>query len=104
VYHFAPDVFAIPEAAGYVKKFEAKYGTISGFGPPAYEAMNILLTAINKAAADGTISREEVLKNVAETKGYKGMLGFPSPLTKRRSRGRRHLLLQVVGKDFNRSR
>ena len=42
VYHFAPDVYAIPEAANYVKKFEAKYGSISGFGPPAYEAMNIL--------------------------------------------------------------
>ena len=30
VYHFAPDVYAIPEAAGYIKKFEAKYGSLSG--------------------------------------------------------------------------
>ncbi|NTV34021.1 MAG: branched-chain amino acid ABC transporter substrate-binding protein [Deltaproteobacteria bacterium] len=101
VYHFAPDVFAIPEAAGYVKKFEAKYGTISGFGPPAYEAMNILLTAINKAAADGTISREEVLKNVAETKGYKGMLGFPVTFDKKGDlEGGATYFFKVVGKDF----
>jgi branched-chain amino acid transport system substrate-binding protein len=77
VYHFAPDVFAIPEAANYIKKFEAKYGTISGFGPPAYEAMNILLTAIDKAAKSNKLTRKEVLKNMAETKNYKGILGFP---------------------------
>jgi branched-chain amino acid transport system substrate-binding protein len=77
VYHFAPDVFAIPEAANYIKKFEAKYGTISGFGPPAYEAMNILLTAIDKAAKSNRLTRKEVLKNMAETKNYKGILGFP---------------------------
>jgi branched-chain amino acid transport system substrate-binding protein len=77
VYHFAPDVFAIPEAAGYITKFESKYGALSGFGPPAYEAMNILLTAVDKAAADGDISREEVLKYVAQTRDFKGILGFP---------------------------
>jgi branched-chain amino acid transport system substrate-binding protein len=62
VYHFAPDIYAIPEAAGYVKKYESTYGTLSGFGPPAYEAMNILLTAIDQAAEDGDITRKEVVK------------------------------------------
>ncbi len=101
VYHFAPDIFAIPEAAGYVKKFEAKYGTISGFGPPAYEAMNILLTAINKAAADGTITREEVLKDLAETKDYKGILGFPVAFDKKGDlEGGATYFFKVVGKDF----
>jgi len=101
VYHFAPDVFAIPAAAGYIKKYEAKYGTISGFGPPAYEAMNILLGAINKAASDGKISREEVLKAVAATKGHKGILGFPVTFDKKGDlEGGATYFFKVAGKDF----
>jgi len=101
VYHFAPDVFAIPEAAGYIKKFEGKYGALSGFGPPAYEAMNILLTAIDKAAKDGQISREEVLKAVSETKNFKGILGFPVSFDKRGdlASGATYFF-KVEGKDF----
>jgi branched-chain amino acid transport system substrate-binding protein len=101
VYHFAPDVFAIPEAAGYIKKYEAKYGSISGFGPPAYAAMQIMLTAINKAAADGTITREEVLKNVAATKGFKSILGFPITFDKKGDlEGGATYFFKVVGNDF----
>ncbi|MCP4626002.1 MAG: branched-chain amino acid ABC transporter substrate-binding protein [bacterium] len=77
VYHFAPDIFAIPAAADYIKKYESAYGSLSGFGPPAYEAMNILLTAIDQAAADGDISRREVVENLHKIKGYNGILGFP---------------------------
>lgn len=77
VYHFGPDIYAIPEAGEYVKNFESKYGSLSGFGPPAYEAMNILLTAINMAAEDGDISRQEVISKLAAIKDYKGILGFP---------------------------
>ena len=101
VYHFAPDVFAIPAAAGYIKKFEAKYGTLSGFGPPAYEATNILLTAIDKAAKDGQISRGEVLKNVSETKNFKGILGFPVSFDKKGDlAGGATYFFKVEGKDF----
>ncbi len=101
VYHFAPDVYAIPEAAGYIKKYEAKYGTLSGFGPPAYEAMNILLTAIDKAAKDGKVSREEVLKNVSETKNFKGILGFPVTFDKKGDlEGGATYFFKVEGKDF----
>jgi branched-chain amino acid transport system substrate-binding protein len=101
VYHFAPDVFAIPAAAGYIKKYEAKYGTISGFGPPAYEAMNILLAAIDKAAGDGKISREEVLRNVAQTKNYRGILGFPVTFDKKGDlEGGATYFFKVEGKDF----
>jgi branched-chain amino acid transport system substrate-binding protein len=101
VYHFAPDVFAIPEAAGYINKFEGKYGPLSGFGPPAYEAMNILLTAIDKAAKDGQISREEVLKDVSETKDFKGILGFPVSFDKKGdlASGATYFF-KVEGKDF----
>lgn len=77
VYHFSPDIYSIPEADAYVKAFESKYGHLSGFGPPAYEAMNILLTAIDQAAADGDITREEVMAKLSAIKDYKGILGFP---------------------------
>lgn len=101
VYHFAPDIYAIPEAADYVKTYEDKYGSLSGFGPPAYEAMNILLTAIDKAAADGDISRKEVLKFLAETKDYKGILGFPVTFDEKGDlKGGATYFFKVVGDDF----
>lgn len=77
VYHFAPDIHAVPAAKSFVEKYEAKYGSLSGFGPPAYEAMNILLTAIDNAAADGDIGRAEVRDHLAKTENYEGILGFP---------------------------
>lgn len=77
IYHFGPDIFSIKEAENYVKSYEAKYGSLSGFGPPAYEAMNIMLSAIDMAAEDGEISRSEVIEKLAAIKDYKGILGFP---------------------------
>ncbi len=77
VYHFAADINKVPAAQGYVKAFEAKYGSLSGFGPSAYEAANILLDAMAKAAQDGKITRKEVRDNVAATKNRPGILGFP---------------------------
>jgi len=77
VYHFSPDIYSIKEAEHYVKSYEEKYGSLSGFGPPSYEAMNILLSAIDMAAADGDITREEVIANLAAIKDYQGILGFP---------------------------
>jgi len=101
VYHFAPDIYAIPEAAGYIKKFEAKYGSLSGFGPPAYEAVNILLTAIDQAAKAGKMTRPEVLKNVAKTKNYKGILGFPVTFDQKGDlEGGATYFFRVEGKGF----
>jgi branched-chain amino acid transport system substrate-binding protein len=101
VYHFAPDIFSIPEAAAYVKKYESKYGSLSGFGPPAYEAMQILLHAVDQAAKDGDISRQEVLQYVAQTKDYKGILGFPVTFDEKGDlKGGATYFFQVVGNDF----
>jgi branched-chain amino acid transport system substrate-binding protein len=75
-FHMAPDIYSIPSAANYVKAYEAEYGALSGWGPTAYEAAKILLNAIELAAQDGTISREEVRQNVVDT-NYTGILGFP---------------------------
>ncbi len=101
VYHFAPDIYAIPAAANYVKKYESKYGTISGFGPTAYEAMNILLAAINRAAADGKITRKEVIQELHKTKNYHGILGFPVTFNKKGDlEGGATYFFKVVGKKF----
>jgi branched-chain amino acid transport system substrate-binding protein len=101
VYHFAPDIFAIPAAADYIKKYESAHGSLSGFGPPAYEAMNILLTAIDQAAADGDISRKEVVENLHKIKGYNGILGFPVTFDEKGDlEGGATYFFQVKGNDF----
>ncbi len=102
VYHFAPDIYAIPAAAEYIKKYESAHGSLSGFGPPAYEAMNILLTAIDRAAADGNISRKEVVEQLHQIKSYSGILGFPVTFDPKGDlEGGATYFFQVKGNDFN---
>ncbi|MBA7683023.1 hypothetical protein ES703_91379 [subsurface metagenome] len=36
VYHFGPDIYSIPEAGSYVKRFESKYGVLSGLRHSVY--------------------------------------------------------------------
>ncbi|HSU05179.1 MAG TPA: branched-chain amino acid ABC transporter substrate-binding protein, partial [Acetobacteraceae bacterium] len=43
-----PDIRKIPSAQNFLQAYERKYGSISSYGPLAYEATNILLTAIQK--------------------------------------------------------
>ena len=101
VYHFGPDIYSIKEASEYVTKYENKYGSLSGFGPPAYEAMNILLTAIDLAAKDGEISRPEVISKLAAIKNYKGILGFPVGFDKKGDLlGGATYFFKVNGKNF----
>ena len=99
--HFAPDIYKISEAQAYVKSYESQYGSLSGFGPPAYEAAHILLKAIENAAEDGEITREEVLKYVAETEDYRGILGFPVTFDEKGDlKGGATYIFKVVGNDF----
>jgi branched-chain amino acid transport system substrate-binding protein len=99
--HFAPDIYMIPEAQEYVKSYESTYGTLSGFGPPAYEAANILLKAIEEAAADGDVTRQEVLQIVAKTANYRGILGFPVTFDEKGDlRGGATYIFKVVENDF----
>ena len=101
VYHFAPDIYAIPAAQNYVKAYESTYGVLMVFSPPAYEAMNILLAAIDQAAADGKISREEVVERLHQVKGYQGILGFPVTFdAKGDLEGGATYFFQVAGDDF----
>jgi len=67
---FAPDLHFDPSA----KKIVAEYNKFSNnrvfgtFGPPAYNAAWVLMTAITKACADDKLSRGEVVGIVARTK------------------------------------
>ncbi|HWP49982.1 MAG TPA: branched-chain amino acid ABC transporter substrate-binding protein [Candidatus Limnocylindrales bacterium] len=70
----APDMRKVPEAAEFVKKFEAQYGPLSSYGPLAYEAANIILTAIQKV---GKADRAAIRDAVRATKDYRGILGVP---------------------------
>ncbi len=70
----APDMRKVPAASGFVKAFEAKYGTLSSYGPLAYEAANILLEAIKKV---GKPDRAAIQDAVRATKNYEGILGVP---------------------------
>jgi branched-chain amino acid transport system substrate-binding protein len=67
-----PDVSKVPSARAFAKAFEAKYGAVSSYGPLAYEATNILLTAIQKV---GQPDRAGIRDAVRATKGYPGLLG-----------------------------
>jgi branched-chain amino acid transport system substrate-binding protein len=67
-----PDVSKVPSAQAFAKAFETKYGAVSSYGPLAYEATNILLTAIQKV---GKPDRAAIRDAVRATKGYPGLLG-----------------------------
>jgi ABC-type branched-subunit amino acid transport system substrate-binding protein len=63
--------------------------------------MNILLTAIDKAAQDGQITRKEVIKYLHQTKNYRGILGFPVTFDKKGDlEGGATYFFKVVGNDF----
>ena len=79
---FVPDMTKVPTAVEFVKAFEAKYGTLSSYGPLAYEGANILLTAIQKA---GKADRAAVRDAVRATKDYTRHPGLPDHASTRRA-------------------
>jgi branched-chain amino acid transport system substrate-binding protein len=51
---FSPDPRNIPSATGFIEKYQAKYGAIGPYSVYAYDAANILLTAMKAAnSTDG---------------------------------------------------
>ena len=70
---FAPDIRGIKGNAAFIKGYGAKF--VSNFGPPAYVATNAAIVAIQKACADGTVSRAEVQKQLKATLLPKTVLG-----------------------------
>ncbi len=67
-----PDVAKVSSTQAFAKAFKAKYGPVSSYGPLAYEATNILLTAIQNV---GRPDRAAIRDAVRATKGYQGLLG-----------------------------
>ena len=69
-----PDLKKLPSANAFAEAFEAEYGPVSSYGPLAYEATNILLSAIENV---GGQDRAAIRDAVRATENYKGILGFP---------------------------
>jgi branched-chain amino acid transport system substrate-binding protein len=93
-----PDVHRLPQAATFVKEFEARFGTIGSYGPLAYEATNILLNAIKKV---GEPNRAAIRDAVRATTNYYGILGFPLSFDgKGDVRGGQVYVYQVKGAGF----
>jgi len=81
-----------------VKAFEAKHGSISSYGPLAYEAANILLEAIKRA---GKADRAAVRDAVRNINGYQGILGMPISFDEKGDVATPSLsVYQVKGKGF----
>lgn len=74
---FAPDVTALPSAQAVVAAYEAEYGPVGPFGPPAYVATVVLLEAIERAYNAGDLSRAGVRAEVAATNQSESLLGIP---------------------------
>jgi branched-chain amino acid transport system substrate-binding protein len=93
-----PDVKKVPAAQAFTKAFEAKYGPVSSYGPLAYEAANILLTAIQKV---GKPDREAIRDAVRATKGYQGALGVSVTFNAKGDVDTQNIYIyQVKGSEF----
>ena len=93
-----PDVRKIAAAQDFIKGFEAKYGTLSSYGPLAYEGASILLTAIQKV---GKMDRAAIRDAVRATTDYKGILGVPITFDDKGDvKGAQIYIYQVKGDHF----
>jgi branched-chain amino acid transport system substrate-binding protein len=93
-----PDVRQVPAAQAFAKAFQAKYGAVSSYGPLAYEAANILLTAIQKV---GKPDRAAIRDAVRATKGYQGLLGNAVTFNDKGDVDTQNIYIyQVKGPDF----
>jgi branched-chain amino acid transport system substrate-binding protein len=79
---FAPDIHQIPADAALVKGFDAVYGKfVTPFGPPVYEATDVILRAIKAACATGMPTRAAVLAQVRKAHIPASILGGPLSFT-----------------------
>lgn len=92
-----PDVTKVATARAFAKAFSAKYGPIGSYGPLAYEATNILLTAIKKA---GKPDRAAIRDAVRATRNYQGLLGQVTFNDKGDVSDQHVYIYQVKGPDF----
>jgi branched-chain amino acid transport system substrate-binding protein len=69
-----PDLSKVPTATAFTEAFDAQYGPVSSYGPLAYEATNLMLSAIEQV---GSPDRAAIRDAVRATENYEGILGFP---------------------------
>jgi branched-chain amino acid transport system substrate-binding protein len=69
-----PDLKKVPTATAFAEAFEEQYGPVSSYGPLAYEATNLMLSAIEQV---GEPDRAAIRDAVRATENYEGILGFP---------------------------
>ncbi len=74
---FARDIHGLKGAAALIKAYEKKYGKFGTFGPPTFVAMQVALTAVDKACQAGAATRKSVLAQVKKTNLAKTILGRP---------------------------
>jgi branched-chain amino acid transport system substrate-binding protein len=72
---FAPDIHELESSADVVARFTEEYGEFGTFGPPTYAAMMVVLEAIQRAADAGTLTREAVRDEVANTNVELSVMG-----------------------------
>ena len=95
---FVPDMKKVPAAVEFVKAYESKYGSLSSYGPLAYEAANIILNAVKTV---GKADRAAVRDAVRNTKGYRGILGQDITFDQKGDvAGAAVYVYQVKGKGF----
>jgi branched-chain amino acid transport system substrate-binding protein len=63
------------EGREFVQQFEKEHGEVHAYTAYAYEAANVMLDAIERAAKDGEVEREEVIQEIFATEDYRGVLG-----------------------------
>jgi branched-chain amino acid transport system substrate-binding protein len=80
---FAPDIHQLPADAALVKAYDARYGKfVTPFGPPVYEATEVILRAIKASCSGGTPTRATVLAGIRKTRIPDSILGGTLSFTK----------------------
>jgi branched-chain amino acid transport system substrate-binding protein len=93
-----PDLTKVPTATAFTKAFENEYGPVSSYGPLAYEATNLMISAIEKV---GKPDRAAIRDAVRATKDYQGILGFPISFDDKGDvEGAKVYIYQVKGPGF----
>lgn len=72
---FSPDPLNIPTAKAFLDKYHAKYGEHGPYSIYAYDAANILLTAIGKSASGGGATDGKKVSEAIHNLEYEGAMG-----------------------------
>lgn len=69
----------LPAAQQFIKDYNAAYkADIGAYSANCFDAANIIIASIAKAASAGSVTREAVRANIAATKGFQGVIGTTS--------------------------